>query len=156
MTSSFLDTQTQLQARLEETQRELAARERQRDELVTEKRLADQRANQFEAEAEELREEIQVRQRRIDEMSRVVEKTIALQEKLDVHRDESIESRVRAERAEKLSTDTAAKLEAVKIQRNDLRQVNNDLNAEIEQARRIVEANRARVAAQALLDQVTA
>ena len=89
------------------------------------------------------------------EMSTIVEKTIGMEEQLAARRDASIEDRVRAERFEKQLGETRDTLEEALTDLNNTRQINNELEAEIDQARRIVAANRQRVDAQAVLDQAT-
>ena len=156
MSTSFLDNQALLQERLEDTQRHAAAMERQRDELVSKARLAEQRAGELEEEAVGLRDEIQVRQGRIDELSKVVQTTVALQERLDAHRDQTVEYRVRAERAEKQAATANVSLTEARSTVNDLNQINGELQKQIDWADKVKTAWLKRAEADAALDEATA
>ena len=156
MSSSFLDTQIQTQQLLEDTQRHAAAMERQRDDLASKVRIAEQRAGELEEEAHGLRDEIQVRQRRVDELSKVVETTVALQERLDAHRDQTVEYRVRAERAEKQAAAANEALTEARSTVNDLNQINGELQKQIDWAEKVKAAWLKRAEADAALDEATA
>ena len=140
------------EAKLRHAEKHADAMERQRDELVTAKRLAEQRTADLEKQLDEANADAQTKQRRIDEMSKLVEKTIVMEEQLNARRDETIEHRVKAEQLEKRLTDQSATLERTRTDLNNANQINAELSAKIEQAERVLAANRQRSEAQTVLD----
>ena len=141
-----------LEAKLEETRRELHAMTAQRDEFGSARRIADTRVDALEKELAQARSDLQGKARQIDEMGAIVSRTIVAEEKLRSRHDEAIEHRAAAERFEKQYKETAVALTECRTDLSNERQIRNELEAEVEQARAIVAANRQRVEAQAILD----
>lgn len=150
----FVDDTKELRRRLSETQDVLNRSESAKLELASQKRLAEQRAQDAESKVAGLEKDLKTERTKVREMGLIVEQTVVLQERAEQREKEANEARDRAQRAEDQLAATNGRIKALETERNDAVQIQREQQQELDQARKMLDAFKRLREAQADLDQL--